>query len=125
MPLQPTDAELTILQVLWDRGPSTVRQVHNRLIELKDVGYATTVKMLVIMLEKKLVKRDDTIRPQIYRAGVTQKRAQTSLLNDLVKKVYAGSEKCLIQNLLTSRTSSKADIQEIRELLNKLEGEME
>ena len=123
MPRQPTDAELAILQVLWEQGPSTVREVHNGLLASKDVGYATTVKMLVIMLEKELVKRNDSVRPQVYRPAVTRKRTQTSLLNDLVKKAYDGSAKSLVQHLLTSRTSSAEDIQEIRDLLNEIEGE--
>jgi len=123
MSKQPTDAELAILQVLWELGPSTVREVHNGLLASKEIGYATTVKMLVIMLEKGLVKRNDSVRPQVYRSAVTRKRAQMSLLNDLVKKAYNGSAKSLVQHLLTSRTSSADDLREIRELLNEIEGE--
>lgn len=122
MPRQPTEAELAILRVLWDLGPSTVRQIHNRLTQSKDVGYATTVKMLVIMFEKGLVKRNDSIRPQIYRAAITQKRAQQTMLNDLLQKVYNGSAKSLVQQLLSSRKSSPEEIREIRELLDELEG---
>lgn len=125
MPRKPTDAELAILQVLWELGPSTVREVHNSLLASKEVGYATTVKMLVIMLDKGLVKRNDSVRPQVYRPAVTRKRAQISLLNDLLKKAYEGSAKSLVQHLLTSRTSSAQDIQEIRDLLNEIEGESE
>ena len=121
MSQQPTDAELMILQVLWESGPSTVRHVHNQLIESKDINYATTVKMLAIMFDKGLVRRDDTVRPQVYRAAVTQKKAQMSLLNELVRKAYDGSAASLMQQLLTSRKSSKAELQEIRGLLDELE----
>jgi BlaI family penicillinase repressor len=123
MPRQPTKAELAILRVLWELGPSTVRQIHNRITQSKDIGYATTVKMLVIMFEKGLVKRDDSIRPQIYRAAITQKRAQQTMLNDLLHKVYDGSAKSLVQQLLSSRKSSPEEIREIRELLDELEGD--
>jgi BlaI family penicillinase repressor len=123
MPRQPTEAELAILRVLWELGPSTVRQIHNRITQSKDIGYATTVKMLVIMFEKGLVKRDDSIRPQIYRAAITQKRAQQTMLNDLLHKVYDGSAKSLVQQLLSSRKSSPEEIREIRELLDELEGD--
>lgn len=121
MPRKPTDAELAILRVLWELGPSTVRQIHNRLTQSKDIGYATTVKMLVIMFEKGLVKRDDSVRPQIYRAAISQKRAQQSMLNDLLHKVYDGSAKSLVQQLLSSRKSSPDELREIRELLDELE----
>jgi len=120
---QPTSAELAILQVLWDLGPSTVRKAHERLTESKDVGYATTVKMLVIMLQKGLVKRDDSIRPQVYRAAVTQKRAQLTMLNDLLTRAYDGSAKSLVQQLLTARKCSQEEIRDIREMLNELEGD--
>jgi BlaI family penicillinase repressor len=122
MPRQPTEAELAILRVLWELGSSTVRQIHNRLTQSKDIGYATTVKMLVIMFEKGLVKRNDSIRPQIYRAAITQRRAQQKMLNDLLHKVYDGSAKSLVQQLLSSRKSSPEEIREIRELLDELEG---
>lgn len=123
MTRRPTEAELAILQILWELGPSTVRQIHNCLTQSKGVGYATTVKMLVIMFEKGLVKRDDSVRPQIYKAAVSRKRAQQTMLNDLLQKVYNGSATSLVQQLLSSRKSSKDEIREIRELLDELEGD--
>ena len=119
---QPTEVELQILRILWEIGPATVREIHNRIAEYKETNYATTVKMLVVMLEKRLVSRDDSIRPQIYRAAVTQTKTQRKMLNDLVRKVYDGSTKSLIMQALSSKKASQQDIDEIRELLNEMEG---
>lgn len=116
---QPTDVELQILRILWELGPSTVREIHNRMVEAKDVVYATTVKMLLVMLEKGLVKRDESQRPQIYRAASSQKRTQQQMLNELVQKVYDGSTKSLLLQALSSAKTSKEDLAEIRKLLNE------
>ena len=120
---QPTEVELQILRVLWAHGPATVREIHNHLESVKETNYATTVKMLVVMLEKGLVSRDDSIRPQIYRAAVTQKRTQRKMMNDLVRKVYNGSTTRLILHALSSKKASAEDRAEIRRLLDQLEGD--
>ncbi len=117
---QPTDVELQILRTLWELGPSTVREIHNHMSEAKDVVYATTVKMLLVMLEKGLVKRDDSVRPQVYRAAITQKRTQQRMLNDLIQKVYDGSTKSLLVQALSSSKTSKEDLDEIRKLLDEV-----
>jgi BlaI family penicillinase repressor len=121
-PSQPTEVELQILRILWEAGPVTVREIHNRISEYKETNYATTVKMLVVMLEKQLVSRDDSIRPQVYRAVVTQATTQRKMLNDLVRKVYDGSTKSLIMQALSSKKASQEDIDEIRNLLNEMDG---
>ena len=118
--LLPTEVELQILQILWETGPATVREIHNRISEYKETNYATTVKMLVVMLEKHLVSRDDSIRPQVYRAAVTQTKTQRNMLNDLVRKVYEGSTKSLIMQALSGKNTSQEDIDEIRSLLNEM-----
>ncbi|MEM9657730.1 MAG: BlaI/MecI/CopY family transcriptional regulator, partial [Planctomycetota bacterium] len=109
------------LQVLWEHGPSTVRFIHDRLSESRDAAYATTVKMLVIMFEKGLVARDDSVRPQIYRAVATQKRTQKQMLNEFIQKVYDGSAASVALQALSSRKASKEDMAKIRELLDELE----
>ena len=119
---QPTEVELQILRILWEAGPSTVREIHNRIAEFKETNYATTVKMLVVMLEKQLVSRDDSIRPQVYRAAVTQSMTQRKMLSDLVRKVYDGSTKSLIMQALSSKKATQEDIDEIRSLLDEMEG---
>ena len=88
---QPTEVELQILRILWELGPSPVRDIHARLEAEKGTNYSTTVKMLGVMLEKGLVKRDEEATPHIYRAAMTQERAQKRMLNDLIQKVYDGS----------------------------------
>ncbi len=118
---QPTDVELQILQVLWEHGPSTVRFIHDRLSEKRETAYATTVKMLVIMFEKGLVHRDDSVRPQIYRAATTRKRTQTQMLNEFIQKVYDGSAASIVLQALSAKKASKEDVAKIRELLDELE----
>lgn len=119
---QPTEVELQILRVLWEHGPSTAREVHNQLGETRETNYSTTVKMLSVMLEKKLVKRDEAVRPQVFRAATTQTRTRERMLTDLIKKAYDGSVGSLVMQALSSQKSSPGELAEIRRLLNELEG---
>ncbi len=119
---QPTDVELQILRILWEHGDSTVREIHNYLSLTKDTIYSTAVKMLGIMLGKGLVTRDESVRPQIYRAAKTRKSTQRRMLNDLISKVYDGSTASLIQQALSSKRTSKKELAEIRRLLDDLKG---
>lgn len=119
---QPTEVELQILRILWEHGPSTARAIHNALSGERETNYSTTVKMLSVMLDKKLVKRDETVRPQVYRPAVTQGRTQERMLGDLIKKVYDGSVGSLVMQALSSQNSSPEELAEIRRLLEDLEG---
>lgn len=119
---QPTAVELEILRILWDLGPSTVRDVHLRLSADKETNYSTTVKMLSVMLGKRLVKRDDRVRPLVYRAAISRERAAKSFLSDLIDKVYNGSAMTLVLHALASGKASKAEIEEARKLLDDMEG---
>ena len=119
---QPTEVELQILRILWEHGPSTAREIHNALSGDRETNYSTTVKMLSVMLDKKLVKRDETIRPQVYRTAVTQGRTQERMLKDLIQKAYEGSVGSLVMQALSSQKSSPDELAEIRRLLNELEG---
>jgi BlaI family penicillinase repressor len=110
-------------RTLWDQEPSTARQIHNELAEDRDTNYSTTVKMLSVMLEKGLVKRDETVRPQVFRPAATQRRTQQRMLKDLVQKAYDGSVGSLVLQALASQKSSPEELAEIRRLLNQLEGE--
>ena len=118
---QPTEVELLILRILWEQGPSTARQIHNRLAEDRDTNYSTTVKMLSVVLEKGLVKRDETVRPQVFRPAATQRRTQQRMLKDLVQKAYDGSVGSLVLQALALRKSSPEELAEIRRLLNELD----
>jgi len=118
---QPTEGELQILRILWEDGPSTARQIHNRLIVAKDTNYSTTVKMLSLMLEKRLVGRDQSARPQVFRALATQQKTQRQMLGHLINTVYDGSASSLVLQALSSQKASPEDLGEIRELLDELE----
>ena len=120
-PPQPTEVELRILRILWECGDSTARQVHNRLTEDRETNYSTTVKMLSIMLDKGLVRRDDSVRPQLFRAAVTRKRTQQRILKDVIQTVYNGSAGSLVLQALASKKASSEELAEIRQLLNELE----
>ncbi|MFO0940750.1 MAG: BlaI/MecI/CopY family transcriptional regulator [Pirellulales bacterium] len=118
---QPTAVELEILRILWDLGPSTVRDVHVRLSEGKDTNYSTTVKMLAVMFGKGQVKRDDSVRPLVYRAAMTRERAAKSFLTDLIEKIYDGSSMTLALQALAKGKASKEEIEEARRLLDEME----
>ena len=119
---QPTAVELEILRILWELGPSPVRDVHTRLNEAKGTNYSTTVKMLSVMLTKGLVKRDEKATPLVYRAAMTRGRAAKKFLTELIEKVYDGSAMSLVLQALSSGKASKQEIEEARKLLDEMEG---
>jgi BlaI family penicillinase repressor len=119
---QPTEVELQILRILWEQGPSTARQIHNRLSDDRATNYSTTVKMLSVMLEKGLVRRDETVRPQIFRPAATQQRTQQRMLGDLIQKVYNGSAGSLVLQALAAQKASPDELAEIRRVLDEIEG---
>ena len=120
---QPTEVELQILRILWDDGPSIVRHIHDSLQEFKQTTYSTTVKMLSVMLDKGLLKRDDDAKPQIYRPASPQQRTQKRMLGDLIDKVYDGSSAVLMMHALSSKKATAEELQQIRDLLDQMEGE--
>ena len=119
--VRPTKLELTILRVLWDQGPRSVRDILNILNESKPTGYTTVLKMLQIMTDKGLVERDETVRPQIYRAKRSQEHTQRQMLTDLVQRAYGGSVKSLVMHALATKKSSPQDLAAIEKLLDKVE----
>ena len=121
-PIRPTKLELTILSVLWGAGPRSVRDIQHILNESRPTGYTTVLKMLQIMTEKGLVERDETVRPQIYRARYSQDRTQKQLLRDLIQRAYGGSVKALVMHALATRKSSPKDLEAIEKLLDRFEG---
>ena len=122
---QPTDAELQILRVLWEHGPSPVRVIHEAISRNKEINYSTTVKMLSVMLDKQMVKRDESVRPQLFRAAASQKKTQQKMLKDLVRRAYDGSAGSLVLHALASQKATPEELAEIRELLRQLEGGQE
>lgn len=119
---KPTGAELTILNVLWSRGPSTVKEVHAALPEPK-TGYTTVLKLLQIMLEKGLVRRDSSSRAHIYESAYQAEAVQDQLVANLLSDAFQGSAKNLILRALSVNPSSAAELAEIRKLIDKLENE--
>jgi len=117
-----TDAELQILNVLWHSGPSTVRDVHDALIKMRDIRYTTTLKTLQVMTKKGLVERDSSSRAHIYEAGVDQAETQRELVGDLVDKVFNGSAAGLVAGALSAKQASPEEIAAIRRLLDEAEG---
>ncbi|MEW6157123.1 MAG: BlaI/MecI/CopY family transcriptional regulator [Verrucomicrobiota bacterium] len=116
---RPTEAELAILRVLWQHGPSTVRQVHEALE--RDTGYTTVLKLLQIMTEKGLVTRDDAERSHVYSARLAQEETQRQLLTDLLDRAFAGSAQKLVLQALSMKKASAGELAEIRRLLDELE----
>ncbi len=119
---RPTDAELAILRVLWERGPSTVRQVHEVLGRERPTAYTTALKLLQIMTEKGLVERDDSRRPQVYRARLSEEQTQRQLVSDLLDRAFGGSAKQLVLQALATREAPEKELAEIETLLEKIEG---
>jgi predicted transcriptional regulator len=121
---RPTDAELGILQVLWERGPSTVRDVHEALNKGEEgTGYTTVLKLMQIMTEKGLVKRDESQRAHVYSARATQQKTQRQLVTDLLDRAFGGSPARLAMQALSTKKASAGELAELRKLLDTLEGE--
>ena len=118
---QPTEVELLILRALWERSPLTARQIHNELLKTREANYSTTVKMLSVMLDKGLVKRDESATPQVYRPASSQKVTQKKMLRDLIQKVYDGSSSSLVMQALSTRKSTPEELARIRKLLDDLQ----
>lgn len=120
---KPTDSELKILQILWENGPSSVREVNDQINISKEVGYTTTLKIMQIMTEKGLVERNTENRTHIYSAAVEQHKTQTKLLMSFVESTFRGSTSSMIMQALGNQSPSKEELLEIKKLIEKLENE--
>ncbi len=121
-PPRPTDAELGILRVLWQRGPSTVREVQESLNESRPTGYTTVLKMLQIMTEKGLVRRDEQQRAHVYEAQFAQQQTQRQIVGDLLNRVFDGSASNLLMHALaTKKGTSPEELSQIRDILDEFE----
>ena len=119
---RPTDGELEILRVLWERGASTVRQVHDTLEARRPAGYTTVLKLLQIMTEKGLVRRDESERAHVYEARVPREETERQLVGDLLEKAFSGSASALVMRALSSKKTSPEELARIRRLLDEMEG---
>jgi len=120
-PPRPTDAELEILTVLWSRGPSTVREIHEVLSQQKTTQYTTVLKFMQIMADKGLVRRDEKNRAHIYEASRPREWTQRQLAGDLLERGFAGSAKSLLGGALSARKASPKELVELRKLLDDYE----
>lgn len=119
--IKPTEAELAILQVLWQRGASSVRDVHDVLSGSRETGYTTTLKLMQIMLDKGLVKRNAEARSHIYEAGVQEADVQSQLLSRFVDSTFRGSASQLVLQALGNHKASKKELEEIKALIEQIE----
>ncbi|MCF8228075.1 MAG: BlaI/MecI/CopY family transcriptional regulator [Bacteroidales bacterium] len=118
----PTESELEILKVIWENGPSTVRQVNEKLNERREVGYTTSLKLMQIMVEKKLLKRNTKTRTHVYSSAIQKEDTQRQLLDSLLETAFGGSAQSLVMQALGNHKSSKKELEEIRRYIEKLEG---
>jgi predicted transcriptional regulator len=119
--IKPTESELEILGILWERGASTVREVHEILEQSKEAGYTTTLKLMQIMHEKGILIRDASAKTHIYEANVSRERTQQQLLNKMIDTVYNGSATQLVMQALGHHRSSQEELDQIRQYLNEME----
>lgn len=122
-PLKPTEGELEILQVLWEKGQATVREVHDELSHTKDIGYTTALKLLQIMFEKGLVTRNDSSKTHIYHPAVTREKTQKHMLGKMIDTLFSGSSSQLVIQALGNHKTSRQELDEIQKMLDNLKKE--
>lgn len=120
-PPRPTEAELELLRVLWERGPSTVRDIYDAILLEKGTGYTTTLKILQKMAEKGLVRRDESQRSHVYAAAIKAEHTQRQLVRDLLHRAFGGSPGQLVVQALSEKKATAAELTEIRRVLDELE----
>jgi BlaI family penicillinase repressor len=118
--IKPTESEVEILRVLWDKGTATVREVHEVLSLHKDSGYTTTLKLMQIMFEKGLVTRDDSSKTHIYKPNVSKENTQQQFVGKMINSLFSGSSTQLVMQALGNNKTSKEELDEIQQLLNQL-----
>ncbi len=118
----PTDKELAILTILWNNGPSTVRQVNEEMNKQQRTGYTTTLKLMQIMTEKGLVVRDDSKFQHVYKAAVSEEKTQKQVVGHMLEKVFSGSAEKLVMRALSAKKVSANELAKIRKMLDEMEG---
>ena len=120
---RPTDRELTILRILWDNGPCTVRQVNEEMNADGSTGYTTTLKLMQIMTDKGLLRRDDSQFKHVYEPALTEEKAQKQLVGDMLERAFCGSAEKLVLRALSAKKISAGELASIRKMLDEFEGE--
>ena len=121
--IRPTDGELEILQVLWEKGTATVRDVHEIILQTKEAGYTTTLKLMQIMFEKGLVTRDDSAKTHIYKANVSKEKTQSQFVGKMIAGLFGGSSTQLVMQALGSQSPTAKELEEIQQLLDNLKNQ--
>jgi BlaI family penicillinase repressor len=121
--IKPTESELEILQVLWQKKAATVREVHDELARLRDIGYTTALKLLQIMFEKGLVTRDDSSKTHIYMPAVNREKTQKQIVGKMINTLFSGSSTELVMQALGNQKTSKEELDEIQKMLDILRKE--
>jgi predicted transcriptional regulator len=119
--IKPTESEIEILNILWTKGPCTVRDVHEVLAKSKEAGYTTTLKLMQIMHEKMLLKRDESARSHIYTANISQEKTQGQIVKRMIDNVFNGSASQLVMQALGNHKTNKAELDEIKKYLEDME----
>ena len=121
--IKPTESELEILQVLWEKGLASVREVHEELSKTKEAGYTTTLKLMQIMNEKGLVKRDDSVKTHIYQPAVSKEKTQKHMLGKMINTLFGGSATELVIQALGNHKASAGELEEIQKLLTEMKSQ--
>jgi BlaI family transcriptional regulator, penicillinase repressor len=121
--IKPTESELEILQVLWQKKAATVREVHDELARMRDIGYTTALKLLQIMFEKGLVTRDDSSKTHIYMPAVNREKTQKQIVGKMINTLFSGSSTELVMQALGNQKTSKEELDEIQKMLDILRKE--
>ncbi len=125
MNIKPTDSELEILNILWDKGTASVREVHDVLAQSKEAGYTTTLKLMQIMHEKGLLKRDDSARSHLYTVNVAQETTQEQMVKRMIDNVFKGSASKMVMQALGNHKTSSEELDEIKKYLAQIEKNMD
>ncbi|AYD46186.1 BlaI/MecI/CopY family transcriptional regulator [Arachidicoccus soli] len=123
-PIKPTNSELEILQILWEKGPCSVREVHEILEAKKAVGYTTTLKLMQIMCEKNILARDVSAKTHVYKTAISQKTTQRQAVQKMIQTMFKGSPSGLVMQALGNHNTSKEELDAIRSYLNELENSL-
>ena len=121
MKIKPTDGELEILNILWKKGPSTVREIHEEVEKTKEAGYTTTLKLMQIMLDKKMLTRDASSKTHIYTAAISQEQTQGQIVQRMIDTVFDGSAMQLVMQALGNTRTTKDELEQIKQYLEQME----
>jgi len=122
--IKPTDSEVEILNILWEQGPASVRDIHDILSLKKDAGYTTTLKLMQIMLQKGLLERDDSNRSHVYKAAVTREQTQKQIIQRVIDQVFNGSAAQLVMQALGKHETTASELEQIKEYLKNIENKL-